>query len=227
MDDKKNKVICIGWHKTGTTTMGEALLLLNYKVVGARLDFAESLLEGDYTKVLKEAEKFEAFQDVPWAALYKELDAAFPGSKFILTIRDESKWIKSAVRHFGSRDILLHRWLYGNGMAAGNEELYLERYRRHNAEILQYFKNRPDDFLLLSLENGDGWNKLCAFLGVPLPSVKFPYANKARHNYTFREKVYAYFRDIMPVSLRVRILMFFGKKDKRNRFNNYYENKVK
>ncbi|MEL7221032.1 MAG: sulfotransferase, partial [Bacteroidota bacterium] len=82
---EKPRVFCVGWHKTGTTTMGEALLLLGYKVVGARLDLATPLLAGNTQEVIDLAQQFDAFQDVPWAALYQELDEAYPGSKFILT----------------------------------------------------------------------------------------------------------------------------------------------
>ncbi len=96
------KVFCLGWHKTGTSTMGLALLELGYRVVGARLDTTEDLAAGRVDSVLNLARGFDAFQDVPWAALYRELDEAFPGSKFILVERDERKWIHSAAQHFAS-----------------------------------------------------------------------------------------------------------------------------
>jgi hypothetical protein len=105
------KVFCIGWHKTGTSTLGDALLILGYKVTGARLDLAHSLLDGDIRPALKVAEQFEALQDVPWAALFKELDMQFPNSKFILTVRDDEEWLNSAKKHFKDKYVKLHQWL--------------------------------------------------------------------------------------------------------------------
>ena len=64
---------------------------MGYTVLGARLDMAEPLLRGDLAAAIEEAGKFDALQDVPWAALYRELDAAYPGSKFILTVRKEEQ----------------------------------------------------------------------------------------------------------------------------------------
>jgi|GEM_PF-753139 len=226
---KKQKVFCIGWHKTGTTTMGEALLILGYRVVGARLDMGKHLLENRLGIVLKEAEQFDAFQDMPWAALYKELDEKFPNSKFILTTRDEGKWLNSAYKHFGNSETTLREWLYGISSLDGNENVYLERYRRHYTEVLEYFENRPQDLLVMSWEDGDGWGKLCAFLELPAPRRKFPHANKGRHNYSSKDKIIALLRSIVPMSLRriyVRIMERLGLHPGRNRFNNYHQHKV-
>jgi hypothetical protein len=100
INSKHSKVICIGWHKTGTSSLGDALLDLGYTVTGAREDLAYSLLDGDIEPSLEVAKKFEALQDLPWAALYIELDKAFPNSKFILTVREEQDWLNSAKKHF-------------------------------------------------------------------------------------------------------------------------------
>ena len=100
----KKKVIGIGFHKTGTSTLGDALLELGYTVLGARLDMTESLKTGDLRPLIQEAGKYDALQDVPWAVLYKELDHAFANSKFVLTERDEQKWLNSALKHFGDFD---------------------------------------------------------------------------------------------------------------------------
>src|SRR5688572_11781492 len=132
---EQGKIFCIGWHKTGTTTLGDSLLILGYNVMGSRLDMAEPLLRGDIETPLAVAQKFQAFQDVPWAALFKELDERFPNSKFIVTERDEQKWLLSASTHFGDLHIPLHEWLYGKGVIRGNEDLYLARYRQHYAEV--------------------------------------------------------------------------------------------
>ena len=222
------KIICIGWHKTGTSTVGDALLMLKYNVVGARLDLAHSLLAGDKDPAIELAKQFNALQDVPWAALFKELDEAFPGSKFIYTDRADDAWLNSASKHFKDNDIPLHEWLYGNGILKGNEELYLKRFQKHRSEVISHFKNRPDDLLVMNFANGDGWEKLCTFLDVDVPSRPFPHSNKGRHNYTLRDKITDRIRFIVPERLRiarVELLHKLGLHHGRNRFNNAVQNR--
>ena len=50
---------------------------------------------------------------------------------------------------------------------------------RHNAEVVEYFKDRPDDLLVMDITKEDPWPRLCAFLGEPVPSVPFPHSNSA------------------------------------------------
>jgi hypothetical protein len=57
----ESKVFCIGWHKTGTTSMGAALIELGHKFVGARLDTVEDLQAGRIENVLDLARQFDAF----------------------------------------------------------------------------------------------------------------------------------------------------------------------
>ncbi|QQD18427.1 hypothetical protein I6N98_00690 [Spongiibacter nanhainus] len=178
---KQRKVFCLGFHKTGTTSLGVALDMLGYRVSGAfgvnDPDIAEHVVE----QALKRATDFDAFQDNPWPILYRELDAAFPGSKFILLLRDADAWIQSQVKHFGQRETPMRRWIYGDehGCPAGNEAVYLRCYQTHNQSVLTYFSQRPDDLLVLNLAEGEGWQALCAFLDEPVPAAPFPHANTA------------------------------------------------
>ncbi len=211
--------------------MGLALIELGYKVVGARLDTVDDLNAGRIAKILELAEQFDAFQDVPWAALYRELDEAFPGSRFILVERDESKWLQSASTHFGDQHIPLHEWLYGEGVMDGHEDLYLERYRRHNDEVKAYFANR-EDFLNFSIQHGDGWDKLCRFLNKPVPKLPFPHENKGQHSYNRRDKALKAIKANIPARLRRTLFglrLFFrkarGLPDPRDRFHNFEANR--
>ncbi len=177
----KAKVFCIGFHKTGTTTLEVALKKLGYRVTGSfgtkDPDIAAKVHEMAYAK----AEEFDAFEDNPWPILYRELDERFPGSKFILTRRPAEAWIRSQVKDFASTETPMRRWIYGEdaGCPEGNEDVYLERYERHNREVLEYFRNRPEDLLVFDLPTDAGWEKLCPFLGREIPDQPFPHANKA------------------------------------------------
>lgn len=223
------KIICIGWHKTGTTTIGDALLTLGYSVTGCREDLAYPLLDGNIKPAIEIATTFDAVQDVPWAALFEELDLAFPNSKFIITKREELSWLNSAKKHFKDSDIKLHEWIYGTGILEGNEAIYLERYRKHYKDIETYFKNRPNDFIIMDLKQGDGWVKLCKFLNKPIPKKKFPHSNKAPDNFTLKDKIINKLRHLAPNWLRlfrIKILILLGYPDRRDRFKNKKFNQI-
>jgi len=223
----KPRVFCIGWHKTGTSTMGHALYELGYSVLGARLDMAQPLLNGNLDPVIQLTDHFNALQDVPWAALYKELDQAYPGSKFILTVRDEKAWLHSASKHFKDTDIPLHEWLYGKGVLQGNEGLYLDRYRQHYEAVFSYFEDR-EDLLVMDFSQGDGWQKLCDFLDEPIPKKSFPHANKGKHSFNRKDRVLHFIRKIVPGPVRrarVKVLEKLGLHNGRNRFNNVEANR--
>lgn len=173
------KIFGIGFHKTGTKSLAEALMHLGYRVtgpngvrdphIGSRVfDYVDDLIP-----------RFDAFQDNPWPILFRELDGRFPGSKFILTIREPAAWIQSVVDHFGQHDTPMRSWIYGVGHPQGHEETYLRRYGQHNRDVLAHFRDRPKDLLVMNITAGDGWEKLCPYLGHPLPEILFPHANAA------------------------------------------------
>jgi hypothetical protein len=173
------KVFCIGFHKTGTTSLGEALELLGYRVTGPDGTRDPDIAENVHLLAESLVVEYDAFQDNPWPILYREMDEKCPGSKFILTERDPDAWIQSQVRQFGTKETPMRKWIYGVGCPEGNEEIFLERYKRHNREVREYFGGRPDDLLVMDLAAGDGWEKLCPFLGKDVPEAPFPHANKA------------------------------------------------
>ncbi len=177
-----NKVFGIGFHKTGSKSLGIALEILGYSVCGPRQDLLNSIKEKNYKSVFGIVKDYDAFQDNPWPLMYKKLDKKFPGSKFILTVRDEDKWIKSIVHYFGSKNTEMRKWIYGIGCPNGNEELYLNVYKKHILEVKEYFKNRPDNLLVIDLTAGEGWEQICPFLEKQFPEKNFPHVNKGIYN---------------------------------------------
>jgi len=174
----EKKVFGIGFEKTGTTSLKSALTTLGYKVKGFFDTKDPDISRKVYEMAFRFVEQYDAFEDIPWCIIYKELDKKYPGSKFILTLRPTEKWIKSVVDHFGIKTRPMLEWGYGVGYPKGNEDIYIARYERHNKEVLEYFKDRPDDLLVLRLMEGDGWEKLCQFLHKDVPNIEFPHANK-------------------------------------------------
>ena len=181
MSDTRPKVFGIGFHKTGTTSLAFALRDLGYRVTGPNGVRRPGIADEVHELAASLVPKFDAFQDNPWPILFRQLDRDYPGSKFILTLRPEEKWIASILRHFAEEDTPMREWIYGagHGHPAGHEEVYLARYRKHNADVLAHFAERPGDLLVLRLTEGDGWEKLCPFLGEDVPDKLFPHANTA------------------------------------------------
>jgi len=171
----KYKVFGVGFHKTGTSSLGRALRRLGYRVCGpvgvSRNDISSVAKRLAFEKI----EEYDAFQDNPWPVLYKELDEHCEKSKFILTIREREEWIESIVSHFGGTSTPMRKWIYGEGDPLGNEKIYLDEYRSHNKKVKEYFQGRPGDLLTLRVTDGEGWDKLCSFLDHPVPGDPFPH----------------------------------------------------
>ena len=177
-----NKIFGIGFQKTGTTSLRDAFFMLGYSVCDGCDNAMNPNIESEiYSICYKLVEQYDAFEDHPWSVLYKDLDNRYPNSKFILTIRPTDKWIKSVSNHFQTNDIPLHKWIYGVGYPIGNENIWIDRYEKHNAEVIEYFKDRPNDLLVLKLDGSINqeqiWNSLCVFLNHPVSKRKFPHRN--------------------------------------------------
>ncbi len=178
------KVFCVGFQKTGTSSLAKALQALGYKVGDAITplnahvnwqvpDPRPEIVE----KVLDVVAGLDAIQDSPCAFLYREFDAAHPGAKFILTTRSTESWLDSYRRYFPDQNNPLRRWMYGVDRLSGHESRYREVYEAQNTAIRAYFANRPDDLLEMDLGRGDGWRELVNFLGDALKP--FPHANRS------------------------------------------------
>ena len=120
------KVFGIGFHKTGTSSLGEALRILGFTpVANYSPELLPAIKEGDFELVRKHCESYQAFEDNPWPLIYRELDEMFPGSKFVLTLRPTESWLRSLTKHFGGSSTAMRQWIYGDaygdplGAAAG------------------------------------------------------------------------------------------------------------
>ena len=172
------KIFGIGFHKTGTSSLIRALKILGYSYTGTFGVSDPDISRNVYEKAYRLMDKYDAFIGHPWTVIFRELDERYPGSKFILTLRPTDKWIASVTRHFGKENTHMRAWVYGAGCPAGNEQIYIARYEQHSRDVTEYFKNRPADLLVLRLTEGDGWEKLCPFLGNKTPDTDFPFENR-------------------------------------------------
>ena len=140
-------------------------------------------------QTLEAIDYYEAAADTPVAIAYLELDRKYPGSKFILTLRPIEEWLISHQKHdlklqslypgeFPARLKELRLKAYGQWQFDPN--VWRKTYDRHHQAVLEYFSARQQDLLVLNICTGEGWEKLCPFLGHQLPSVPFPHQNQSK-----------------------------------------------
>jgi hypothetical protein len=185
MPRNEPKVFCLGFHKTGTTSMDDLLQAMGYQVAtyykNWDAEFCSKLENGDLSEVKQISELFDAFQDAPWFLFYREFDRWYPGSKFILTIRDSRSWWESFSYYFEMRNLPLFKYIYGFENPVGHEKTFVERFERHNREVIEYFKDRPDDLLVLDVSEAGAVQKIGDFLGKATSYIKMPHKNVSLH----------------------------------------------
>lgn len=184
------RVFGIGMHKTATTSLHHAFEALGYdswhwnSAHSAKTIWREMNNEGRSSTL----EQFNAACDLPIPLLFRQIDEAYPGSKFVLTIRDDRNWLDAVRRHFdpdrnpraaGWDDDpfsnRIHEVIYGR--RDFDADTFLVRYWKHNYWVREYFQHRPRDLLVMNMDDGAGWAELCGFLGVPVPDVAYPRMN--------------------------------------------------
>jgi hypothetical protein len=178
--------------------MEQALQQLGYRVAGVfGIRSSVEELRRTYVQLgLKAAAANDAVQDMPFPLMFRELDQAFPGAKFILTVRDADSWFRSISSHFNDTPSGLQQLTYGEDAPApvGHEARYKQVYEAHNAAVLDYFKDRPEDLLVMDLQRGDGWAQLCPFIGAKIPDAPFAHANSAKVRERLTYRVFAQLR---------------------------------
>lgn len=206
---KPSKIFVIGRNKTGTTSAGKAISLMGFKL--GDQSKAELLIENwfnrDFKKIVSYCNTADAFQDVPFSLdyTYQILDYAFPNSKFILTVRNnEHEWYESLIR-FHTQIINKNRiptpddlkefnyqqkgWLwkqqqriYGiDEQSLYNRKVYTNHYIDHNNRVIDYFKNRKKDLLILNIGHNDSMQHLSNFLKVKIADkMQMPHLNSSK-----------------------------------------------
>ena len=148
---------------------------LGYRVQDSAID-RRPLYRNRIDQIIEQLDGYDACQHCPWNLLYRELYQEFPDGKFILTTRDENDWLKSVVNHFGTNHSDLREFAYGQGAGypVGNEQIYLERFRKHNVEVHEFFSDKPNQLLAINVADDDAYEKLCIFLDKPVKKERFP-----------------------------------------------------
>lgn len=200
MTQYDGKVFGVGFYKTGTTTLYEALRILGYHTVNGDTpgsypgaDDGATLIRridaGDLR--LPTFEMFDAFTDNPYFRIWREIHGMYPDARFILTVRDEAAWIASCVAFYRDRRIRpMRAWMFGPHADPSRDEhsrlAWLAAYRAHNQAVREFFAARPGQLLEFDPTREASWDRLCAFLHAPVPSRPWPHANPGRRDLPWR-----------------------------------------
>jgi hypothetical protein len=203
----ESKIFCIGAGKTGTTSLESFFRSLGFRV-GDQIS-GELLLQEwavrNFAPVISLAESAQFFQDIPFSCpfTFQAMDMAFPGSRFILSVRDDpEQWYGSVVR--------FHTQIIGKGRlptaddlrefpyrykgwlwealkvvyGVSEEEPYqkdilIDGYSRHNAEVTRYFANRRESLLVVNVADPTAAQRIVEFVGLPYNGEQMPHLNRS------------------------------------------------
>jgi hypothetical protein len=206
LGNQKSKIFCVGANKTGTTSVEHALIEHGIKLGSqSKAEFLlDSYIKRDFNPIIKYCKSAKAFQDVPFSLpfTYQVMDHEFPGSKFILTVRDtEEEWYRSITSFHGKlfangevptfADLENANYRYKGFMSSIFESVFLTDtadpynekalkrfYRKHNSDVQEYFKFK-DNLLVINLREDNAYQRFCEFLNLDAQGrTDFPWSNK-------------------------------------------------
>jgi Sulfotransferase domain len=126
--------------------------------------------------------------DWPTATFFRELHAAYPKAKFVLTVRSTQSWAESfsetiykalAGRAHAPAEVqpwltmctgVIERAGFPDGLDVAG---LMAGFDAHVAAVKATIP--PDQLLVFQVK--EGWGPLCDFLGVPIPATDFPRTN--------------------------------------------------
>lgn len=192
-------VIGAGFGRTGTRSLQLALQQLGFEKCYHMIEVFqhadhnalwEAAANGEPPQWDSIFDGYRAGVDWPVAGFWRELADYYPDAKVILSTRDPESWFRSVhntiypstVAALQSEDPAERRWaawankLIWEGDLEGKVDDHdgaIEVFNRH----LDTVEASIAPERLLRFEASDGWDPLCAFLGVPVPDAPYPRTN--------------------------------------------------
>jgi hypothetical protein len=128
---------------------------------------------------------FQSTTDYPGCTYWRELAAHYPEAKVVLTVRDPGSWFESVSETIFSEG--MQGSLKGSPVGAMMQGVVFDPFDgdiRDRAFMTDWFRRRNQEVIdtlpperLLVFSPKEGWEPLCAFLGVPVPDIPFPRIN--------------------------------------------------
>lgn len=190
------QVIGAGFGRTGTTSLKQALEILgagpcyHMQVAMTRLHHPYFWLRAhareavDYRSFLR---RYGAAIDWPACEFYRELMAACPDAKVVLTVRDPERWYDSVFETLWAIGRTFPWWfppaiarmqdaIIWNGRFQGRFADRAAAISAFQAHVDEVKRTVPPERLLI-FDVAEGWAPLCAFLDQPVPAQLFPRLN--------------------------------------------------
>lgn len=192
------KVIGTGFGRTGTDSMRAALTILGfgpchhmYEVITnpEQKTRWRAMVAGGETDWDGLFDGYASCMDWPSAAYWRALIDIYPEAKVILTWRSAESWWESfsgtIMKSIASNPdpeavtkVLIERQVFNGRMTERDHAIALYR-----ANIEAVLAEVPPGRLLVH-RLGDGWEPLCAHLGVAVPQVPYPHGNSVEEFHT-------------------------------------------
>ncbi len=179
------KIFQIGFNKCGTVSLHKFFLHNGLKSIHWDSGNLAKKIYQNYKKdkpLLNGYSGYDCFTDMEsqkdnifiYLTLFKELDKQYPGSKFILNVRNKENWINSRINH---RDYLeVHQKITGYNKEEVIQ-LWKKEWDNHLNDVKEYFGDR-EDLLIFDIETEVP--KLIEFMSkiIQIKSDKFGHYNQ-------------------------------------------------
>ena len=139
-DPDRPRIFGIGLNKTGTTSFGEALIILGFKSLHFGGDDAHRSVQraiDEGVPLLTHLDPtYDAFSDIGLLSRrFQMLDQQYPGSRFVLTTRPRSDWIDSRRRHVERNLKKQARGEYDGTFLVVDEEKWANEWDHHHQRV--------------------------------------------------------------------------------------------
>lgn len=128
---------------------------------------------------------YQSTTDYPACTYWRELAAYYPSAKVVLTVRDPDSWFDSVSETIFSEG--MQASLKGSPVGTMMQGVIFDHFNGDIADrafMTDWFARRNQEVIdslpperLLVFSPKDGWEPLCAFLGVAVPEGPFPRVN--------------------------------------------------
>jgi Sulfotransferase domain len=166
-----NKIFIIGFNKTGTRTLHHYFKNNNIPsihwdqgILAIKMDqnfkSKQKLLKGYNNYIVYSDMEHSKKQIYAHVKYYKQLDKQYPGSKFILNIRNVDNWINSRNNH---KTYTADICKILNLTKAELNQKWKQDYHDHISDVIDYFSNKQHKLLVFDIEK-DSIKQLNDFL---------------------------------------------------------------
>jgi hypothetical protein len=162
------RVVQIGFHRCGTRSLAKLFADSGYEAAhwrvqrkNGKMNLARMLKKNIEAgcKPLHRLERYAFLSDLEcledgkiWSGFlrFREIDAAYPGTQFLLNTRDKADWLQSRLTHRN----YAQKFIAARGLSGIDECLavWSADWDRHLADVRDYFRDRPADLVEFNID---------------------------------------------------------------------------